>query len=113
MTRTDIVAQWWLSRVEAKSQLICIKRNELCRPMSASVPWKQRISTTTLWNEFISWYTVNDELPVKVFSKVGFMTMFYRISGAKMSTMRFNGGRIKVAKFDNISTHRKALGLTR
>jgi hypothetical protein len=77
------------------------------RPASNDVKWKDKISTDLLWDAFQQWMKINHPVFEGSYTKTGFCTLFYSVSGSAKAVMRVGQDRrIPIAEFADLNNHK-------
>ncbi len=109
LRKTKIVKHWWEGVVKSRQQLRVYDHiaNRMVRPTDINRAWKSRIASDLLWVDFNEWLADNYPFFKGEFNKVGFMTIFYRVSGTKHCTIQSKSARIHAVRFEKWSVHKK------
>jgi hypothetical protein len=106
LNKTQFIELWWGGRLKAGRQLV---HDYATGTLPANRLWKKQVSNGLLWAEFHDWITAEYPMIADTFSKQGFCTVFYTVSGSTARYVRTTGGtRGYVARFGKIKEHRNA-----
>lgn len=115
LVKSTLIKEWWRIALMESNQLHglsddgykYVNMEGMAQPNKSKVTWKNRIDPDAVWQSFICWVTEEYNIFADQYNKISFMTLFYRLTGAKKSSMTLGDRRIQAIKFDPITIHRK------
>lgn len=110
LTKRVIVERWWEEALRRGRQLPFHTPSgepyTMVRVSHPSQMWREAVGIDALYMSFKHWLRRHFPMFEEDFSKISFLMLFYRTSGARRTYLLVGGRRVPAARFESLDQHK-------